>query len=958
MHLHEVLAMEFAALHGEPPSGSLEPVPLEKEQDVEKAKKAQEKKQQEHLEAIWAAVHGLGEKRAALCISGGGIRSATFALGVLQGLARCGLLGKFHYLSTVSGGGYIGGWLTAWIQRAEGGLTEVSTLLGQPPDDTRPNAESSTNPGQPQDDTRPNPEPTQIQNLRSYSNYLSPSVGLLSADTWVLVATYLRNLILTWQVFIPLVAAALTVPWLYASVLMIEPTPYTSVPLKLGLGFAFIAILYMGICLPAGANKRLGQVWFLVFCFTPVVLSALFMTTYWAWFTRYGEPLPKITFLGVDNPALPFVRLGVVLHLLAWITLVVLRVVRGRTKGMAGGWKRFLAVLFRQVMAVVLSGAIGGWLLWFVAQKLFPQPVACAELYCCFGVPIYLLLFYLAVTVYTGLSSHDTNDEDREWWGRASGWILIAAAVWTAISVLVVFGPLALDWTYSTVTTITAGGIAGLITMLAGLSKGTPANAEEKKKGSFITLILSKGATIAALIFASVVMILLVKGMTSLMSYIGDIREFPWDLDTVSGVVGRTVEYLNVILYTPIYALIWLPLGLAGVAVAIAYLTDLNKFSLHAMYRDRLIRAYLGASNEDRKENKFTGFDEGDNVRMHRLWSPKNSKRLLHVVNVALNLVHGKKLAWQDRKATSFTLSPLHCGSFEDGIGYRRTKTDNGGYGGKDGVSLGTSITISGAAASPNMGYHSSPVVTFILTLLNVRLGAWLGNPGRKGDNTFYLGYPRLSIRPILSEAFGLTDDTSPYVYLSDGGHFENLGLYEMVLRRCHYIVVSDAGQDPKCSFTDLGEAVRKIRIDLGISIDFSEAISIYPRRDEPNEAGRYAAIGRIRYSMVDAGGEKNDGVLIYLKPACYGYEPRDIYEYFKRNPAFPHESTGDQFFSESQFESYRMLGAYTMGKLCPTGAADFESFITGIKKYLAASGSDGPEKPNAPKKSHLSTDG
>ena len=78
-----------------------------------------------------------------------------------------------------------------------------------------------------------------------------------------------------------------------------------------------------------------------------------------------------------------------------------------------------------------------------------------------------------------------------------------------------------------------------------------------------------------------------------------------------------------------------------------------------------------------------------------------------------------------------------------------------------------------------------------------------------------------MSVRPIIAEAFGLTDDTNPYVYLSDGGHFENLGLYEMVLRRCHYIVVSDAGPGPDCSFADLGGAVRKIRIDLGISIDF-----------------------------------------------------------------------------------------------------------------------------------------
>jgi hypothetical protein len=161
-------------------------------------------------------------------------------------------------------------------------------------------------------------------------------------------------------------------------------------------------------------------------------------------------------------------------------------------------------------------------------------------------------------------------------------------------------------------------------------------------------------------------------------------------------------------------------------------------------------------------------------------------------------------------------------------------------------------------------------------------------------------------------------------VYLSDGGHFENLGLYEMVLRRCHFIIVSDAGEDPLCSFSDLGGAVRKIRIDFGISIDFDE-IAIYPRSDEDvrNAKGRNCAIGRIRYTDVDDP-PATDGVLIYIKPACYGNEPRDIYEYFKSNQAFPHETTTDQFFTESQFESYRMLGVHTMERLCGGCSGDF----------------------------------
>src|SRR5439155_10464169 len=119
----------------------------------------------------------------------------------------------------------------------------------------------------------------------------------------------------------------------------------------------------------------------------------------------------------------------------------------------------------------------------------------------------------------------------------------------------------------------------------------------------------------------------------------------------------------------------------------------------------------------------------------------------------------------------------------------------------------------------------------------------------------------------------------------------------------------------------------------FGIPIEF-EAMTIFPRSqiDAVKGTGHNCAIGRIRYSVVDRP-DAPDGVIIYIKPACYGNEPRDIYEYFKRNPTFPHESTSDQFFSESQFESYRMLGAYTMEKLCADCGGDFCVFIREILK-------------------------
>jgi hypothetical protein len=325
---------------------------------------------------------------------------------------------------------------------------------------------------------------------------------------------------------------------------------------------------------------------------------------------------------------------------------------------------------------------------------------------------------------------------------------------------------------------------------------------------------------------------------------------------------------------------------------------------------------------------------------------PKHCRPPLHIVNMTLNLVRGARLAWQQRKAESFTVSPLHCGSFQipdvedpthPAYGSYRNSAD---YGGQcdGGITLGTAVAVSGAAVSPNMGYYSSPIVTFLMTLFNVRLGWWLGNPGPKGEDYYKLAYPKSAVYPIVAEALGLTDDQSRYIYLSDGGHFENLGLYEMVLRRCALIVVSDGSADPDFEFDGLGNAVQKIRADFGIPVDF-EPMAIFSRKEvsgREQKKGAYCAIGTIRYSEVDlvdlvddegkpmldpAGkplqGKAPDGIIIYVKPVFYGDEPRDIYHYAMTHKLFPHESTADQWFSESQFESYRKLGSYIVDTIC-----------------------------------------
>ena len=230
-----------------------------------------------------------------------------------------------------------------------------------------------------------------------------------------------------------------------------------------------------------------------------------------------------------------------------------------------------------------------------------------------------------------------------------------------------------------------------------------------------------------------------------------------------------------------------------------------------------------------------------------------------------------------------------------------------------------------GAAASPSIGYHTSPIVSLLLTLFNARLGWWLGNPGAPGEQTYGTDGPRIAILPLVFEMFGQTTDTRRYVYLSDGGHFENLGLYEMIRRRCRCIVMSDAGCDPSYGFEDLGNAVRKIAIDLGVDIQFDTLKELKPRSTDGSVIeGVYYAIGEIDYASApewksdDAPKDEivENGYILYVKPGYHGTESAGIVGYAKTHEAFPHETAADHSFSESQFESYRTLGFEIMDSI------------------------------------------
>ena len=910
-----------------------------------------------------------GKRISAVCFSGGGIRSATFGLGVLQGLAKHNLLSRFDYISTVSGGGYIGSWLSAWIHRIN---NEKEECIKDDPAESADSvisvdgvAESGVFSNRDAKDVEKKlvsqradlPEPPEITHLRSYSNYMSPKTGLFSTDTWTLIAVYLRNLLLNWTVFIPLLAAFLLLPKIYVTVVDTKfSLDWQLTLLIIALVFGIGAVMNINAMRPSlekyswvdqryreddiGIIKSVESkiFWWVVLW---ILVLAFSITTFWAW-TRGNFRFPFTAsiakWLGTGNLQLiDYILFGEMLFLggyfLAWIFMLPKYIsVKKREKEEAekrkeaiartGLWQKIkyiYSTYLAEIVTSLVTGAVGGAMLYLVVHnlpvltgwfhKIFgrkPDRDVSAEFLVCFGLPLFLIMFLLGVTLFVGLAVRFTNDEDREWISRLGALILIFLVSWCVISTAVLYGPDIFTQDWKGILTTTVGGVSGLITLILGFSSRSSAKVEGEPKSnkSFLSWF---APAIAAPVFVLFLVIL------------------------ISFLTDKLIE--NVTIFNNYKHVTWLVI-LALLGAVMGVFININKFSIHSIYRERLIRAYLGASRTKKRlftANSFTGLDsENDNIEMRCL-----RQKPFHVVNMTLNLVKTHNLRWQNRKAESFTATALYCGSsiMGEGSGNYRSSEDYGlnSQTGKA-ISLGTAAAISGAAASPNMGYYTmSSAVSFLMVLFNVRLGWWLGNPGRRGADTYKLNAPRWSPRLFLDESVGGTDDSKPYVYLSDGGHFDNLGLYEMVLRRCHLIVVSDAACDADFAFSDFGTAIHKIRVDMGIPIEFE--------RDKHPAETRNCGIGKIRYSFVD-GSDAVDGILIYIKPTLDGDEPIDLKNYKKENPKFPHESTADQMYSETQFESYRSLGFHQVNSLCCKQTrcscgtlADFEN---NTKNYLS----------------------
>jgi hypothetical protein len=915
---------------------------------------------------------------AGLAISGGGIRSATFALGLLESLRALNLLDKFHYLSTVSGGGFVGSWLSANCRRRAGWLT--------PPQ-----------PGERDSWTE------SIRYLRRYSNYLSPKVGFFSADTWSMITIWLRNtLLIQWTVILA-IACALLLPhplfalfdwWPHAGEWVIDLSFTTVDPrwitvLLFIYGIVGIAGNHWQLTTSAtidsrAPNRETPSHWW------PPHSVYLLRAEWWRHAGAIAATLFVIALLvmrgfgfdafGVFDVQTLTARAGIVRTLQA-LTVALLLVLSGfflqavavrfvalwssdrpEQVNYSQYWVQVSVVLPLMIVALLVASVLwaqttGGprvsslkplttysalvtqawkvwpfqlsivfasfWLLSFFAVSKRPRldrlavaflapaiavPVLHALLAAVvlvfhwfrtfvggewmafvWGPPLVAMAFVLSVVVLIGILSRDSTDGVREWWSRLGAWLAIYATAWMVIAVAAVYGPLWLTWLWTHATTSVITGAAGWIATVAGglLAGNSSSTGGRGDKG-----IGAKAADVLARVapFVFIAGLLLIVAFT-LHTIIGLNGGKNWweepagPLAVVSGVMLAVCLSLTLLL---------------------AWRVDINEFSLNAFYRNRLVRCYLGATRDEQARNpqNFTGFDDKDDLPL--AFAPEeNANGPYHIVNCALNLGGSSDLALHTRHSASFTLSPLYCGSAylsrdpqgsAKEIGYISTAA----FGHRDGgPTLGQAVSVSGAAASPNMGYHTSSVIAFLLTLFNVRLGWWFPNPIDATRGT--LG-PHFNLSYLCAELFGGADDKSRFVNVSDGGHFENLAAYELVRRRCKVIVISDAECDDQYAFGGLGTLIRMCEVDFGctISIDIDD---IRKGTNGSDWSKRRYAVGTITYD------DNSTGILIYVKAAMTGTEDTSVRQYRSSHPTFPHESTGDQFYGEDQFESYRHLG-------------------------------------------------
>ena len=880
-----------------------------------------------------------GKTLIGLAFSGGGIRSATFNLGVLQALAREKLLRSIDYVSTVSGGGYIGGWLMGWMYHQGIGIREIEERLSTPP---KMPEEAGDQP--------------EIHFLRDYSNYLTPRKGLLSADFLAFAASYVRNTLLNQIILVMALLSLLLIPRTIVAVplglddlerFLQHRPPFWLQEYMRSQNFALVllvllgllAVIFIGLNLETvDPHEGIRDPWYAkpravhIFIIAPLLASSALFTYSWGYLLTDWE-IPSHPWFRA-----PFVGMG--LYFGMWTgACLVRRLVHFRKNRGAGG----SPVSWLVMLTAAGAGILIGYLLIPFGRLLIPPEVSTYSNWhnMTFGTPVSVLIMLIAGIIHIGLMGNGMSDAHREWWGRLGGLLMLYALCWFALFLVSINFPHELkrfyDWESRHPSLFVAvSGVkvhvlstGSILTWILSTAYGVFFGKSEKtSKWNPDASATKKLLAIVAKLTPYIFILGLLLGLSLLASYLAIFVRHA----RTSAFEAPSFQHLDI--RVPVLCLAFL-----GAALFVSWRVNINEFSIHYLYRNRLVRCYLGASVPHRNAQPFTGFSEADNFPLGKLQIPAASQdpkdgRPLPILNTSLNVVRGKELALQSRKARSFALTPIH-GGFTRTLACERDwqaayapteKLACRLQGFKDGVTMGTAVAISGAAASPNMGSYSEPGLGFLMTLFDVRLGWWIGNPRRDG---WELGSPRLGFACLLQELLGATNDDSKYVYLSDGGHFENLAVYELVRRRCKLIIASDASCDSEYTFGDLHNAVERCRTDFGVEIVLRDLQDIAPKAspDDPGTRRSQAhfAVGRIRYNPDSA---KEDGTIIYLKPALVQSDPCDVLAYAKKDKSFPHDTTANQWFDEAHFENYRALGEASASAASEEIASDIRRIL------------------------------
>jgi hypothetical protein len=751
-----------------------------------------------------------------LALSGGGIRSASFCLGVMQALNAAGVLQKIDYLSTVSGGGYIGSSMTVAMSAAAIAAAKAEQGESRIGQEDKERAESAAH-SPAEDDSWRFPfgktgqevgETDETRHLRDNSRYLLQE-GVWSALSAMVI--YLRGIAMNIFVVSPflLVGAALLallkpntralaeapswLAWLPDSV----RTSGWPLSICSALVFGFLLAVYaFGVSIspiqPKSVRKRLSRVATIVLgiCALPVVFEIHFA-------------LLRVMF-GSDALGLAAAASGAA---------------RGRPH-----WFDNIARVVAVVTPIVLA------VLPFVRQIAQKAMTAATE---------------------------TISDAVSKWTSRVV--LVLVAAI---VPILLWLTVMQLAYWAIGVTACSKPSSTGCLAW-----GGTT---WDDHSPAFLVSLFDRGTHISGAIVPGVVYIL------------------------IAAVLFVTWLLLNV-----------------------------NSNSLHQLYRDRLGSAFLIRRNgEDGVLEGADRFKLSDIV-------PRASP--YHLINAALNLPGSRFANRRGRNADFFIFSKRYVGS--EATGYVDTRLAEDAT---NGLNVGTAMAISGAAAAPNMGMASMRPLSATIALLNVRLGRWIRHPldiVRYAQANAFVRWWRGSAGPthLLAEAFfksgSAITDRKPddprwagFLFLTDGGHIENLGIYELLRRRCSLIVAVDAEADPNYTSSSLIQLQRFARIDLGTRIvmnwqrigDRSRAVSQDIASGERNPSpGPHVALGLIDYPPLSSGGARQQGVLVYVKSSMSGDENDYVVAYKARNRAFPQESTMEQLFSEEQFEAYRALGEH-----------------------------------------------